>query len=90
MAPKIAVVEIPYEKLVDPSADLSQEIIKVRHNEGDVQGFKPPAVVWDGGVEQQKATISQQQSCCCCCLCRDLALKALASSLYQGFQITQI
>jgi hypothetical protein len=30
MAPKIAVVEIPYEKLVDPSADLSQEIIKVR------------------------------------------------------------
>lgn len=29
MAPKISVVSIPYEKLVDPAADLSQEIIKV-------------------------------------------------------------
>jgi hypothetical protein len=45
MAPKIAVVEIPYARLVDPSADLSQEIIKVRQNEGDVQSFKPSAGV---------------------------------------------
>lgn len=85
MAPKIAVVEIPYEKLVDPSADLSQEIIKVSHNEDDVQGFMSPAVVQHGVVRQQKATVS----CCCCCLCRASASKALASSLFQGCQIIQ-
>lgn len=45
MAPKIAVVEIPYERLVDPSADLSREIIKVLQNEGDVTGFNPSAGV---------------------------------------------
>jgi hypothetical protein len=30
MAPSATVVEIPYSKLVDPSQDISQEIIKVR------------------------------------------------------------
>lgn len=30
MAPKVEVVEIPFAKLVDPTADLTQEIIKVR------------------------------------------------------------
>lgn len=66
MAPSAAVVEIPYSKLVDPSQDISQEIIKVQivpqslHSMARALHIKHMAITLGWCSHQQK---QQQNSC---------------------------